>query len=421
MKGMKRFLFIGLASLVCMGCSDSSPSADSLLEVAQKQEAGVIQSLEDMVLIESGSDDLPGVARMADYVEKRLRKLDAKVSRIKTTTGTADIIKGTLSGNGALRIMLIAHTDTVYAKGILESEPLYREGNRLYGPGVADDKGGIAVILHALDILRKQGWQNYEQITVLFNPDEEIGSTGSGEIIADEGASQDVVLSFEPSPARAMLGADGVLLGAAGTGQAVLTVEGRAAHAGSAPDQGRNALLELSHQLLQTEKVADDMDDAQLNWTTAHAGLKRNQIPADAQASGDVRIFSEEAGERLLAALNEKVSESQLVPDTQVSVRLEPGRPPYMAGEKGIALARKAQAIYDELDGRKLILIPRTFGGTDAGYAGRSGNPAVLESLGLAGWGYHAKNEYIEIDSIVPRLYLASRLMMELGDEYAQK
>ena len=125
MKGMKRFLFIGLASLVFMGCSDSSPSADSLLEAAQKQEAGVIQSLEEMVLIESGSDDLPGVARMAGYVEKRLRKLNAKVSRIKTTTGTADIIKGTLSGNGALRIMLIAHTDTVYAKGILESEPLY--------------------------------------------------------------------------------------------------------------------------------------------------------------------------------------------------------------------------------------------------------------------------------------------------------
>ena len=80
-----------------------------------------------------------------------------------------------------------------------------------------------------------------------------------------------------------------------------------------------------------------------------------------------------------------------------------------------LALATKAVAIYAELDGRKLMLHPSSGGGTDAGYAGRSGKPAVLESLGLAGWGYHARDEYIEIDSIVPRLYLTTRLLSELG------
>jgi len=82
-----------------------------------------------------------------------------------------------------------------------------------------------------------------------------------------------------------------------------------------------------------------------------------------------------------------------------------------------IEMARKAQAIYAELDGRPLLLHPRSGGGTDAGFAGRSGKPAVLESLGLAGWGYHAKDEYIEIDSIVPRLYLSARLLVELARE----
>jgi glutamate carboxypeptidase len=91
------------------------------------------------------------------------------------------------------------------------------------------------------------------------------------------------------------------------------------------------------------------------------------------------------------------------------------GRPPYLAGERGLALAKRAQGIYAELDGRKLQFIPSTGGGTDAGFAGSSGKPAVLESLGLAGWGYHAKNEYIEIDSIVPRLYLTSRLLQDLA------
>ena len=85
------------------------------------------------------------------------------------------------------------------------------------------------------------------------------------------------------------------------------------------------------------------------------------------------------------------------------------------AGERGLALARLAQAIYAKLDGRKLLLHPSTGGGTDAGFAGRSGKPAVLESMGLAGWGYHAKNEYIEIDSIVPRLYLTARMLQDLA------
>ena len=143
----------------------------------------------------------------------------------------------------------------------------------------------------------------------------------------------------------------------------------------------------------------------------------RNQIPDKAEAGADVRLLAPDAADKLLAALRAKVAEGQRVPDTETTVSLVIGRPPYVAGDKGMALATKAQAIYAELDGRKLMLHPSTGGGTDAGYAGRSGKPAVLESLGLAGWGYHAKNEYIEIDSIVPRLYLTTRLLTDLARE----
>ena len=110
-----------------------------------------------------------------------------------------------------------------------------------------------------------------------------------------------------------------------------------------------------------------------------------------------------------------KTKESQRVPDTHVHVTLDVGRPPYVAGERGMVLAQKARAIYAELDGRQLFFHPVTGCGTDAGFASGSGKAAMLESLGLAGWGFHAKDEYIEIDSIVPRLYLTSRLLQELG------
>ena len=108
------------------------------------------------------------------------------------------------------------------------------------------------------------------------------------------------------------------------------------------------------------------------------------------------------------------------MPDTTTTVTLEPLRPIYVAGERGQALADLARDIYAELDGRKLLMHPTTNGGTDAGFAGRSGHAAVLEGLGLAGWGYHARDEYIEIDSIPPRLYLASRMLMELGKQASE-
>jgi len=290
-----------------------------------------------------------------------------------------------------------------------------RDGNKLYGPGIADDKGGVAVILHSLAILQRAGWRDYGKLVVLFNPDEESGSPGSGETIAALGEAADVVLSYEPSPAKAVLKAEAVLLAAAGTATVTMEVKGRSSHAGAAPDQGRNALIELAHQLLQTQDVARGIPGAQLNWTMVDAITTRNQVPARAVAGADVRLTAPGAAEKLLPALRAKVAESRRVPDTETTVTMAIGRPPYAAGERGKALAEKARAIYAELDGRELAFIPGSGGGTDAGFAGRSGKPAVLESLGLAGWGYHAKDEYIEIDSIVPRLYLTTRLLMELG------
>jgi glutamate carboxypeptidase len=404
-----------LAALALAAATQATAADEKLLAAARGAQPAVIDSLREMVLIESGSQDAAGLKAMADYVEGRLRALGAVTERIPAGVGPGEMVKGSFTGTGKRSFMLIAHMDTVYGKGILATEPYRQDGNKLYGPGIADDKGGIAVILHSLAILRDAGWKDYARLTVLTNPDEEIGSNGSGELIATLGDAHDVVLSYEPTAAKAVAQAEGVLLMAAGTAQARLAVKGVASHAGAAPDQGRNALIELSYQLLQTQDVAKGIPGAQLNWTTATAGSVRNQIPDKAEAGADVRLLAPDAADKLLAALRAKVAEGRRVPDTETTVSMVVGRPPYVAGTKGMALATKAQVIYAELDGRKLILHPSTGGGTDAGYAGRSGKAAVLESLGLAGWGYHAKNEYIEIDSIVPRLYLTTRLLSDLA------
>jgi glutamate carboxypeptidase len=388
---------------------------DAVFNAAEAAQPAVIETLKKLVLIESGSANLAGLVKVADYAQNQLNALGAETERIKTSNSDRVLVKGVLTGKGKLKVMLIAHMDTVYPDGILASQPFKRDGNRLYGPGIADDKGGIAVILHSLGMLKSLGWSDYAKVTVLFNPDEEIGSAGSGALIQSLAAEHHVVLSYEPTAAKSVAKVEGILLASAGTAIAKIEVKGRASHAGAAPEEGRNALIELSHQMLATQDIAKNIPGAQLNWTYAQSGSVRNQIPAQAIATADVRLLKSDAAEKLQAALVAKTQESHRVPDTHVHVSLDVGRPPYVAGERGMVLAQKARAIYAELDGRPLFFHPVTGGGTDAGFASGSGKAAVLESLGLAGWGFHAKDEYIEIDSIVPRLYLTSRLLQELG------
>lgn len=388
----------------------------ALLAASRAAEPAVIKTLEDLVNIESGSAQLDGLNRLADYAEQRLKALGGSTERLKATSGPGGpIVKATFNGSGQRRILLIAHMDTVYQPGILKTQPVRRDGNKLYGPGIADDKGGIAVILHALALLRDAGWKDHQRVTVLLNSDEEIGSIGSGELIAATADEHDVVLSFEPNAAKAVVKDESLLLGASGTATAVMDVKGRASHAGAAPTLGRNALIELSHQLLQTRDIAAGIPGTQLNWTTAKAGEVRNQIPESATATADVRLTVGDGAQKLQAALNEKVASNRLVPDTQTTVTVTVGRPPFVATDAGKALAAHARSIYAELDGRRLALVPTTGGATDAAFAGRSGKAVVVESFGLAGFGYHGRDEYIEIDSIVPRLYLAARLMMDIG------
>jgi glutamate carboxypeptidase len=433
-----------LLAWVCVSAlaAGTANTDHAVLAAARTQQPAVVQSLSDMVMIESGSDDAAGLQKMAAYCEGRLKALGATTRIVPAAHGKPPgLVEGVFRGNGKLRVMLIAHMDTVYREGILETEPYRHDGNKLYGPGIADDKGGIATILGSLAVLQKIGWNDYGQLTVLFNPDEEVGSEGTGAIIAKFAADNDVVLSYEPNAsketARVLAGvaAEGVLLSAAGTARVRMQVAGRAAHAGAAPEEGRNALVELADQIVRTRDAYKSVKGAQMNWTMASASPVRNQIPGHAEALADVRYTEPDAPTELEAALQKAVAGHSLVPDTTTTVRVKTMRPIYKADARTMALAKLAQSVYAELHGgdlaeaatrampgggmafdpRNLILIPRTMGGTDAGFAQSSGKAAVLEGLGLAGWGYHARNEYIEIDSIVPRLYLTSRMLIELG------
>ncbi|KAB1074494.1 M20/M25/M40 family metallo-hydrolase [Methylobacterium planeticum] len=386
-----------------------------VLAAVKAQEAPLRETLAGLVDVDTGTGFVPGLSRVEATLRARLEALGAEVEIRPAPTFGGNTLIGTLKGTGARKLMLLVHYDTVFGEGDAAKRPYTERDGRAYGPGVADAKGGIALILHTLAALKTLDFARFGTITVVFNPDEERGSRGSHDTIHAVAAEQDAVLSFEPSFADEAV--DAATIATKGINYASLTVTGRSAHAGGAPEAGRNAVTELAHQILQLQDLGDPRKGTSLHWTVVAGGTKPNIIPDQARAEGDMRYFDEAEYDRVLAQ-GRRIAEAHRVPDTQVTFGLNKGRPPLPANPETRALGARAQAIYREIGGDlKLVEIG---GGTDAAYAfqpASPGKPAVLESLGVVGGRYHSADEFAVLDSLTPRLYLATRLVMQLSEE----
>jgi glutamate carboxypeptidase len=294
---------------------------------------------------------------------------------------------------------------------MLARQPFRIDGERAYGLGISDDKQGIAVILHAVAMLQALNFRDYGTLTVLVNADEEISSPASRALLTRLGAEHDATLSFEASRAES----DKLALATAGIASVTLKVTGKASHAGGAPQLGVNAVYELAHQMLQTRDLSDPATGLKMNWTLARGGSNRNVIPAEAEASADVRVLRVADYDRIEATVRERIRK-QLLPDAKVEMIFERRRPPLEASPASVAMGRHAQAIYRELGMDLVVDAVAEGGGTDAAFAALQTKNAVVERFGLRGFGAHSNdNEYILIPSIEPRLYLAARLVMDLA------
>jgi glutamate carboxypeptidase len=383
---------------------------EALLAVATAEQPAVVKTLERLVNIETGTADAIGLASMGTFLEAELKALGATVTRSKATEGVAaDNIVGRIEGKGTRKIMLMAHMDTVYARGTLEKAPFRIDGNRAFGPGIADAKGGIAVILHTLKLLKAQGFTDYSAITVMFNTDEERGSLGSKDLIRSLAKEHDAILSFEPNLALR----EAMVLATSGGASVRATFKGKAAHSGVNPEAGINAMVESADFILRTLDL-DNKDKAfRFNWTVGTGGKTHNIIPDEAVIEANLRYSNPEHLSEAMKVLQELAAKPRLE-GSQITVKLNMGRPAFNAGVEGRRLVDKAIAIYKDV-GPEMVILPITGGGTDAAYAAMDGKP-VLEGLGLPGFGYHSTQaEYVMIDSIPRRLYLASRLVMDLA------
>jgi glutamate carboxypeptidase len=413
----------GCALLIAAACQAALAAPDArIASLAAEQKQPLLDSLSQLVGIESGSRDLEGLEKISDLIAGKLKALGGEVELIDTSAEAYRMedtpekmgraVRATFKGTGKKKIMLIAHMDTVYTVGMLNKQPFRLEGDKAYGLGIADDKQGVAVIIHTVAMLQALKFKEYGTLTVLINGDEEISSPASRALITRLGGEHDAVLSFEGASVKE----DKLSLATAGIASVTLNVTGKASHAGSAPELGVNALYELSHQVLQMRDLSDPATGLKMNWTISKSGSNRNVIPASATASADVRVLKVSDYDRIEQQVQERVKKL-LIPEAKVELKFERRRPPLEATDASRALAAHAQRIYKDEVGKPLGADDKAAGGgTDAAFAALKTKAPVVERFGLQGFGAHSADaEYVLVDSIEPRLYLATRMVMDIS------
>jgi glutamate carboxypeptidase len=415
----------GLALLAAMTTSAFAQAVEPVRSLAAREKPALLDTLKALVSIESGSRDIEGLGKVADLVAERLRGLGGQVEVVEpsnvykmedTPERIGKMVRATFSGTGSKKILLIAHMDTVYQRGMLEKQPFRVDGDRAYGLGIADDKQGVALILHTVAMLKALDYKAFGTLTVLINADEELSSPGSRSLLTKLGAEHDATFSAESSRVES----DKLALATAGIASFTLNVEGRASHAGSAPERGVNAIYELAHQMLQTRNLSDPETGLKMNWTMANGGRTRNMIPPSAQAQADVRVLKVEDYAGIEKTVRERIK-TKLLPDSKVDVIFEKRRPPLEATPASRALAKHAQQIYREIGKELVVDEVAEGGGTDAAFASLETKAPVIERFGLQGYGSHSiEAEYVLISSIEPRLYLLTRLIMDVAEGKAK-
>jgi glutamate carboxypeptidase len=398
------------ASLVLLlsGTSYAAAHRDyAVYRAVEANRSDALTLLETIVNIDSGSGDVEGGERIESILAERLKASGAEVhSQPAEVSGLPANLVAVFHGTGKMRILIIAHIDTVFGPGTVAKRPFSIEGDRAHGPGVGDEKAGVVNAVTALKILHDLGFKSYGSITLLIDSSEELGSPGSTQLIKTLAKQNDVEFNMEPGDPP-----DALTVWRKGGGDILVQVKGRAAHAGMVPQNGRNAAVELVHQLAALEgKFPHAGDGPTVNLTVLKASDRGNIIPDFAQATLDVRFRKPEEFDEILSKIKNGLVPT-IVPDTVVTVTSAGSAyPPLIENPKIDALGARAQAIYAELG--KTVSLSGNGGASESAVAMSVGTPA-LDGLGYVGGDFHTDHEWIDLTTVTPRLYLFTRLLME--------
>ena len=384
-----------------------SPRDSRVWQAAQKSQAAQLQLLEQVVNIDSGTGDVEGGRKVSAIFSDRLKAIGMTVRSVSAEApDLPDNLVATMGGSGKGRILMIGHLDTVFGPGTAAKRSFRTAGGRAFGPGVSDEKGGVVEGIYALQLLHDLGFKNYKEITFLVETSEERGSPGTRALIAQLVKNADVEFNLEPGDPP-----DVLTVWRKGSTTFHIDVKGRAAHAGVAPQDGRNAAVELIDQLRKADVFPKSGSGLTANLTVMSAGTRNNIIPEDASAQINVRFRDKADVERVEQTLRQN-ARNTVVPDTRVTISKDPAFPPLPESSATDALADRALAIYSGIGMR--IGRGGNGGASESALAADAGVPA-LDGLGPIGGGFHSDVEYLELSSVTPRLYLLAKLLVDVG------
>ena len=375
------------------------PSAEYISRVARLFDWQEL--LREFVELESPSHDKALVDKFGARVAAEFEKLGGTVE-LAPQLDVGGVLRVSFATTPRKKpVLLLGHLDTVYEQGTLERMPCRVRGGKMYGPGVFDMKGGIVMMLLAIAALKDVHGGVPRPVSVLLNPDEEIGSPVSRKITERLAKKCSAVLVLEPSA-----GPKGACKTARkGVGDYLLRVTGISAHAGLDFQKGANAITELAHQLTRIADLTDLKRGTTLNPGLIRGGTRTNVVPALAEAEFDIRVATRKEGVRIDRQIR------ALRPlDKRCKLEISGGvnRDPFERTEEVAALYAKARAIATELG---FELEERAVGGgSDGNFTAGIGIP-TLDGLGAVGDGAHALHEHVLLAEIPRRAAMLARLI----------
>ena len=373
--------------------------------------------------INSGSRNLAGLERMADLLVDAFAALPglirlerpATVEAVDSSGRTIAVEHGrhlhlTVRPTAPVQLLFTGHMDTVYAADHAFQETRWLEDGVLNGPGVADMKGGLSVMLAALRAVEQSSIADRIGYEIVINSDEEVGSPASAALLAQAAQGKRAALTYEPAALP-----DGTLAGARpGSGNFSFVVKGRSAHAGRNPEDGRNAIVAAAQLALWLDQKKDDR--LKINVGRIEGGGPNNVVPDMAIVRANLRPATPEDQARALKLIEDDVAAAMTVHDVQIEVSGNFGRPPK-------PLSREAEALFNLVkqagaDLGQTVRWEPSGGVCDGNNIAACGVP-VVDTMGVRGGKIHSMEEFLIAESLAERAALSALTILRLAQEGA--
>ncbi len=367
----------------------------------------ILAGIRRWVELESPSHDAAAVNRVVDMAAGDLTRIGARLKRTPGRDGFGDVLEAhsPWGDENEKGILILGHLDTVHPVGALATTHRFRrEGDKVFGPGIYDMKAGSFMGFYAMQHFVRQGRTTHLPVRIMYIPEEEVGSPTSRELIEAAAKNAKYVLVLEPAR-------DGnkCVTARKGVGRFVMTITGKAAHAGARHEDGRSAIKEAARQILAIEGLTDYAQGITTNVGLITGGSGVNVVPASCVMEIDLRVPTAELAESVTAHILALTSND---PDCIVEVTGGMNRPPYGKSPGIAALFEHAKGLAKEI-GFDLQDVKLTGGGSDGNFTAAMGIP-TLDGLGADGRGPHALDEQIYFSSLVPHAQLLVRLLETL-------